>query len=118
MAKKKKKKRSNLIMPLFVMIILLIALVSTVFTDWRQVTRNINNTKELHTKYDLLKEEEESLNVEITKLQDPDYIARYAREKYMYSKEGEVILRIIEDDDKEEKPKEDNKEENKDEKEE
>ena len=101
MAKKKKKKHVSLIMPLFVTIILLIALFSTVFTDWRQVNKNIKNAKELHAKYDLLKEEEESLNVEITKLQDPDYISRYAREKYMYSKDGEVILRIIEDDKKE-----------------
>ena len=101
MAKKKKKKHISLIMPLFVTTVLLIALFSTVFTDWRQVNKNIKNTKELHAKYDLLKEEEESLNVEITKLQDPDYISRYAREKYMYSKDGEVILRIIEDDKKE-----------------
>jgi cell division protein FtsB len=28
------------------------------------------------------------------KLEDPDYIAKYVREKYFYSKEGEVILRI------------------------
>ena len=33
--------------------------------------------------------------VEVSKLKDPDYIARYAREKYMYSKNGEIILRMI-----------------------
>ena len=31
-----------------------------------------------------------------TKLQDPDYVARYAREKYLYSKDGEIIIRIPE----------------------
>ena len=34
--------------------------------------------------------------VSIGKLQDPEYQARYAREKYLYTKEGEKILTIIE----------------------
>ena len=41
-----------------------------------------------------LKEKEEELNNTVTKLSDPDYIARYAREKYLYSKDGEIIIRI------------------------
>lgn len=42
---------------------------------------------------DLVKDEED-LNQEITKLQDPEYLARYAREKYFYSKDNELIIRI------------------------
>ena len=42
-----------------------------------------------------LKKEAESLNIEITKLSSPDYIARYAREKFMYTKNGELILKIV-----------------------
>ena len=61
-----------------------------------QVTKNRNEIKEVNIKYEGLLEEEASLNVEVAKLKDPDYIARYAREKYMYSKPGEIILRIIE----------------------
>ena len=41
-----------------------------------------------------LKEEEEELKGQVTKLQDPDYVARYAREKYLFSKDGEIIIRI------------------------
>ena len=41
-----------------------------------------------------LVEDEEVLNSDIKKLKDPDYVARYAREKYMYSKEGELIIRL------------------------
>ncbi len=41
-----------------------------------------------------LKNKEENLKVEIQKLQDPDYIARYARENYLYSKDGEYVIRI------------------------
>ena len=36
--------------------------------------------------------------MDVEKLEDPDYIARYAREKYMYSKDGEIILRLPEED--------------------
>jgi len=44
-----------------------------------------------------LQEEEEVLKSDIQKLEDPTYIARYAREKYLYSKDGELIIRIPED---------------------
>ena len=41
-----------------------------------------------------LKEEKEILETDILKLEDPDYIAKYVREKYFYSKDGELILRL------------------------
>ena len=41
----------------------------------------------------LLKEEDE-LNNEITKMQDSEYAAKYAREKYGYSKDNEVIIKF------------------------
>lgn len=45
---------------------------------------------------DKLVEEIEAVEADIKRLSDPEYIARYAREKYFYSKEGEIILRIEE----------------------
>ena len=51
----------------------------------------------LEDKMVLLQEEEEVLKSDIQKLQDPTYVARYAREKYLYSKDGELIIRIPED---------------------
>ena len=45
---------------------------------------------------DLLEEKEHEgkiLKTEIEKLQDPVYIARYARENYQYSKDGEIIIK-------------------------
>jgi len=50
--------------------------------------------KELVQKLDKLKEEEEELKVEVNKLKDPEYVAKYAREKYLYSGKGEYIIRI------------------------
>lgn len=38
--------------------------------------------------------EKDNLKNEIEKLKDPDYLARYARENYQYSKDGEIILKI------------------------
>ena len=95
---KKKKKNSNkyrYLVPIFSCVILIIALIGTVINDWMQVVKNRNEIKEIKLKYNELLEEEESLNVEVAKLKDPDYISRYAREKFMYSKPGEIILRII-----------------------
>ena len=57
----------------------------------------INNERKLDKELISLKEKEEELKVDANKLQNPEYIARYAREKYLYSKEGEYILQIPEE---------------------
>lgn len=41
-----------------------------------------------------LKEKEQELSTDVLKLQDPEYIARYLREKYYYSKENEYIIKL------------------------
>ena len=45
-----------------------------------------------------LTDEGKVLNSDIKKLEDPEYVARYAREKYLYSKDGELIIRIPDED--------------------
>ncbi len=49
---------------------------------------------ELKEQLDLLKANEEDLKIELVKLNNPEYIARYARENYLYSKDGEYIIKI------------------------
>ena len=44
-----------------------------------------------------LNDEEKALESDIQKLEDPTYVARYAREKYLYSKDGELIIRMPDD---------------------
>lgn len=44
-----------------------------------------------------LKETEGNLKNEIQKLKDPDYLARYARENYLYTKNGEYVIKVDED---------------------
>lgn len=88
--------KDKTISKLIVFIILfLIILIATVFSDIRSITENINTTKEYVSLYEELLEEEASLNSEVIKLQDPEYVARYAREKFMYTKNGELILKIV-----------------------
>ena len=55
-----------------------------------------NETSQLESELDNLKGEEKKLRSEILKLNDPEYIASYARKHYQYSKEGELIIRINE----------------------
>lgn len=41
-----------------------------------------------------LKKEEHELSLDVEKLKDPEYIARYLREKFLYSKKDEYIIKI------------------------
>ena len=75
-------------------IAIIIGTTYTIGKYWIEIYDKYQEKKELKTKLSNLKEEEAALQVDANKLQDPDYIARYAREKSSYSKEGEIILRI------------------------
>ena len=50
--------------------------------------------KELNTKLNELKDEEAILKSEVKKLKNPDYVAKYAREKFFYSGKNEYIIRM------------------------
>jgi cell division protein FtsB len=68
---------------------------------------NKEQTKIYNQQYIELLEEEASLNSVVTKLQVPDYKARRVREDLMYTKDGEIILKIL---DKNKKITDDSKE--------
>ena len=90
------KKKDNTIKYLITFIVLFsIVLIATVYSDICSITQNVSETKEYNKLYEELLEEEASLNSEVVKLQDPEYVARYAREKFMYTKDGELILKIV-----------------------
>ena len=52
-----------------------------------------------------LKGDSEDLKTEINKLQDRDYVARYARENYLYTKDGEYVIKVDTEEKKQEKNK-------------
>lgn len=45
-----------------------------------------------------LMDEKENLEADVERLSDSTYIARYARERYLYSKDDEIIIRIDNED--------------------
>ena len=91
----KKNKRRFMIWSLIIVIIISYLAVFS-YNYWSQILNNYKQKNTLEKQYNNLLASEEALNSEITKLQDPDYVAKYAREKYMYSKSGEYIIRIPE----------------------
>lgn len=98
MAKKtnKKKIRRMLVLGLS-SIVVIFAMTFTIGKYWIEIFEKYQEKKELDKELTLLKEKEEELKVDANKLQNPDYVARYAREKYQYSKDGEFILQIPEE---------------------
>lgn len=95
MRKRKKKASSNRLM-IFgtISIFIIVFFIYSLFSYVIQV-KNLNNEQlKIKDNLSLLKEEEANLKNEIEKLKDPDYLARYARENYMYSKAGEYIIKV------------------------
>ena len=68
----------------------------TIGKYWVEIFDKYKEKQELEEKLAELQAEEKELQLDADKLQDPDYIARYAREKYSYSKDGEFIIKIPE----------------------
>lgn len=68
------------------------SLLYNVYTIY-SLTNEKNNLIASHIE---LQEKAEQLKVDIEKLNDPNYLANYAREHYKYSKPGEYILQLEE----------------------
>jgi len=72
--KAKKQEKSRIIFLLFTVVIFIVILISTVFNDVMQIMRNKKEIQELSEKYVELLDEEASLNSEVIKLQDRNYV--------------------------------------------
>ncbi len=64
------------------------------FSNVRTISAMKIEKKTLQAKIVELAGEKEILENDILKLKNPDYIAKYVREHYFYSKDGELILRM------------------------
>lgn len=99
--RKKAKKQTFRILIFGVTCLFIIGGILTSLTKvWIEIYAKYKEKKELEEKILVLKEEEEQLTVDVERLQDPEYVARYLREKYFYSKSGEYIIRIPEESEK------------------
>ena len=98
MARKSKKKQRRRMLFLGLGSIIIIAVMTlSIGKYWVEIVNKYKEKKELNGELEKLREKEEQLKVDADRLQNPDYIARYAREKYLYSKEGEFVLQIPEE---------------------
>ena len=95
--KKSKKAKYRLFILVPICLILLAAILTAIGSYWVKIMNKYQEKKELENEIVALKEKEEQLKVDVNRLEDPDYVARFAREKYMYSKDGEIILRLPEE---------------------
>lgn len=98
---KKKKKNVKVRLLLFFLVFgsIIGSLSYSFFSNVSKIIEIKNEKVALKEKLVNLKDEEDKLNSDIKKLRDPEYVARYAREKYMYSKDGELIIRLPDDND-------------------
>lgn len=99
MAKKKKRQmttRGRLIILGPVCFFFVACFIVTMFSYATNLYQLQQQKKKLEAEYLELQETADDLKTEITKLQDPEYLAKFARENYLYSKEGELIIKINE----------------------
>ena len=99
MKKKKTNKGAIRRMSLLFLVFVCVLIYSgyLIFIYWGKIIDKYQEKKSLEEKYATLMEDEELLEKEVNKLQDPEYIAKYAREKYLYSADGEYIIKIVEE---------------------
>ena len=96
--KRNRKKRVRRMLLLgFASLVIIITMVFTIGKYWVEIYDKYKEKGELEKKLAQLQLEEKTLKLDADKLQDPDYVARYAREKYLYSKDGEFIIKIPEE---------------------
>lgn len=88
---KKERRRLTLFVLAFVFIIGFTCI--NIFPDWLKIMNNKQQITVLQSSYEELLDTEEALKAEVQKLQDPEYVERYAKEKFLYTKDGEIIIR-------------------------
>ncbi len=77
----------------FVLFISLIGIMGlSCFGTWQKILNNKREKERLDNVYTSLLKDETNLEDDVKKLQDPEYVAKYAREKYLYTKEGEYVI--------------------------
>ena len=92
--KSTRKQKRRLIFISLTIIVLLAFLVSSVSKDIAQIYKNRKEANNLSNKYESLLEKQKKLSSEVAKMQDPEYVVRYAKEKYLYSTDNEIIIRF------------------------
>ncbi len=88
-----KKEKRRLAFFVFVFLFIITFMCINIFPDWLKIMANNKEITLLEDTYNDLLDDEEALKAEVQKLHNPEYVERYAREKYLYTKDGELIIR-------------------------
>lgn len=92
MAKKKRKIDYGKVRGLVYITISFILLASLMANYHSTVALQDKKLKETLAKKEKLEKEKEDLKTELELLNNPDYVTRYAREKYVFTREGETVI--------------------------
>ena len=90
------KTKSRMFIIFFIFGAVIATLGYSLFVNLYQINELNKEKKSLEEELVVLNDEQEVLQADIERLSDPDYIAKFVREKYLYSKNGELIIRIDE----------------------
>lgn len=88
------KEKRNLVLTFIVCITIISFCVVSSVSSISQIHQKSKEKQILSKQLEKLKDDEKTLSDDVEKLKNPEYAARYAREKYLYSKTGEKILKI------------------------
>lgn len=88
-----KERRRIVLISILCIFIICLSIISSISNIFKISEKN-KEKKALTAQLESLKEDEKTLSDDVEKLKNPEYAARYAREKYLYSKNGEKILKI------------------------
>ena len=91
MIKKNKKRYVVTSLICFILLVYLIYYCSSLIF---QIYNKYQEKTKLQKEYDEVEKSIIILNKDLKKLNDPEYIAKYAREKFYYSKDGEILIKI------------------------
>ncbi|HWL25027.1 MAG TPA: septum formation initiator family protein [Ureibacillus sp.] len=80
--------------------VILVFLVSTIFSQEQRISKKEQEKAEVLAELEKVQDQQDMLNIQITKLEDDDYIAKLARKEYFLSEEGEIIFTIPDKEDK------------------
>ena len=75
-------------------IVVISATLGSISKVWINIYEKYKEKENLEKKLVSLQEDGESLSIDVEKLKDPEYVARYLKEKYFYSSDGEYIIRL------------------------
>lgn len=88
-----KERRRVILTSIFCFFVISLSVISSI-NNIVKISAKKEEKKVLTKRLEELEEEETTLSDDVEKLKNPEYAARYAREKYLYSKNGEKILKI------------------------